>query len=146
MTDPVQLARSIVGGDIGVSVHTFSSGAISMDIRPADQSAVVSGHPGRREWGVSVGSSDEQAFAGYERVAATLDDALTAVREAFQAAGRRPAHLRQSQRVWGLRAVRIIAIALFAVNVVEAALPRAFPAWMRIEMATTALLVGRVRR
>ena len=53
-----------------------------------------------------------------------------------------------------LRAVMIIAGALFAVNVVEAALPHAFPAWMRIEMAVTALimalliglLTGRVRQ
>lgn len=53
-----------------------------------------------------------------------------------------------------LRAVMIIAIALFSVNVVEAALPHAFPAWMRIEMVATALmmaslvglLTGRIRR
>jgi hypothetical protein len=52
-----------------------------------------------------------------------------------------------------LRVVTVIAVAVFAVNVVEAALPR-FPGWMRIEMAVTAvlmvllagLLTGRVRR
>jgi hypothetical protein len=52
-----------------------------------------------------------------------------------------------------LRGVTIMAVALLAVNVVEAALPQ-FPGWMRIEMAVIAvlmallvgLLTGRVRR
>jgi len=41
-----------------------------------------------------------------------------------------------------LRAVAIIASVLLAVNVVEAALPHAFPGWMRIEMAVIALLMA----
>jgi hypothetical protein len=53
-----------------------------------------------------------------------------------------------------LRAVIIMAAAVLVVNVVEAALPHAFPGWMRIEMAVIAvlmallvgLLTGRVRR
>jgi hypothetical protein len=67
-----------------------------------------------------------------------------------------PLRMRAAQRRRGraLRAVRIITVALFTVNVVEAALPHVFPAWMRIEMAATALmmaslvglLAGRVRR
>jgi hypothetical protein len=52
-----------------------------------------------------------------------------------------------------LRGVTVMAVAVLAVNVVEAALPQ-FPGWMRIEMAVTAvlmallagLLTGRVRR
>lgn len=52
-----------------------------------------------------------------------------------------------------LRGVTVMAVAVFAVNVAEAALPQ-FPGWMRIEMAVTAvlmallagLLTGRVRR
>jgi hypothetical protein len=53
-----------------------------------------------------------------------------------------------------LRAVIIMAAVVFVVNVVEAALPHAFPGWMRIEMVVIAvlmallvgLLTGRVRR
>lgn len=53
-----------------------------------------------------------------------------------------------------LRAVTIMAVAVLLVNVVEAALPHAFPGWMRIEMVVIAvlmallagLLTGRVRR
>jgi hypothetical protein len=53
-----------------------------------------------------------------------------------------------------LRAVTIMAVAVLVVNVVEAALPHAFPGWMRIEMVVIAvlmallvgLLTGRVRR
>lgn len=41
-----------------------------------------------------------------------------------------------------LRAVAIIASVLLAVNVVEAALPHAFPGWMRIEMVVIALLMA----
>jgi hypothetical protein len=52
-----------------------------------------------------------------------------------------------------LRGVTIMAVAVLAVNAVEAALPQ-FPGWMRIEMAVIAvlmallagLLTGRVRR
>jgi len=52
-----------------------------------------------------------------------------------------------------LRGVTVMAVAVLAVNVVEAALPQ-FPGWMRIEMAVIAvlmallagLLTGRVRR
>lgn len=52
-----------------------------------------------------------------------------------------------------LRGMTIMAVAVLAVNVVEAALPQ-FPGWMRIEMAVIAvlmallvgLLTGRVRR
>ncbi len=91
MTDPVQLAHSIVGGDVDVKVYTFPSGAVSMDIRLGDQMAVVSGHPERQEWGISIESPDERAFTGYEGAAATLGEALTAVRDAFQADGGRPA-------------------------------------------------------
>jgi hypothetical protein len=43
-----------------------------------------------------------------------------------------------------LWAVAIIASALLAVNVVEAALPHAFPAWMRVEMAAVAALMAAV--
>jgi hypothetical protein len=65
-----------------------------------------------------------------------------------------PLRMRSARRGRSLRAVTIIAAALFAVNVVEAALPHAFPAWMRVDMAVTALLMallvglltGRVRR
>jgi hypothetical protein len=41
-----------------------------------------------------------------------------------------------------LRAVAIIASVLLAVNVVEAALPHAFPGWMRIEMVVIAALMA----
>jgi hypothetical protein len=41
-----------------------------------------------------------------------------------------------------LRAVAIIASVLLAVNVVEAALPHAFPGWMRIEMVAIAVLMA----
>ena len=41
-----------------------------------------------------------------------------------------------------LRAVAIIASVLLAVNVVEAALPHAFPGWMRIEMVVIAVLMA----
>jgi hypothetical protein len=41
-----------------------------------------------------------------------------------------------------LRAVAIIASVLLAVNVVEAALPHAFPGWMRVEMVVIALLMA----
>lgn len=40
-----------------------------------------------------------------------------------------------------MRAVGIIAGVLVAANVVEAALPDLFPAWMRTEMAVTAALM-----
>lgn len=55
-----------------------------------------------------------------------------------------PVRMRAAQRGSGraLRATMVIAVVLFAVNVVEAALPRAFPAWMRIEMAATALMMA----
>jgi len=55
-----------------------------------------------------------------------------------------PLRMRAAQQGRGraLRAVKIIAVALLAVNVVEAALPHAFPAWMRIEMTATALMMA----
>jgi hypothetical protein len=40
------------------------------------------------------------------------------------------------------RAVTIIASVLLVVNVVEAAIPRAFPAWQRVEMIVIALLMA----
>ncbi|MFF2959794.1 hypothetical protein ACFVT1_12915 [Streptomyces sp. NPDC057963] len=53
----------------------------------------------------------------------------------------------------GLRALTIIGCVLLVVNLVEAALPGAFPAWMRVEMLviaammlTLAILSIRVRR
>lgn len=52
-----------------------------------------------------------------------------------------------------LRAVGIIAVVVCAVNIVEAAVPGLFPAWMRVEMLAIALLmlvlallVHRIRR
>ncbi|GAB2481207.1 hypothetical protein [Jatrophihabitans fulvus] len=43
-----------------------------------------------------------------------------------------------------LRAVAIIATVLVVVNVVEAAIPGTFPAWMRIEMVGIAVLMAAV--
>lgn len=41
-----------------------------------------------------------------------------------------------------LRAVTVIALVLLVVNLVEAALPHAFPVWMRLEMVAVALLTA----
>jgi hypothetical protein len=41
-----------------------------------------------------------------------------------------------------VRAVAVIAGVLLAVNVVEAALPGAFPVWMRVEMVVVAVLMA----
>ncbi|MGH3167066.1 MAG: hypothetical protein ACRDN0_14405 [Trebonia sp.] len=41
-----------------------------------------------------------------------------------------------------LRAVVVMAVVVFLVNVVEAALPHAFPGWMRIEMVVIAVLMA----
>ncbi|WP_433274979.1 hypothetical protein ACQPZA_27025 [Pseudonocardia xinjiangensis] len=46
---------------------------------------------------------------------------------------------RRSRRA--LQAVAVIAGVLVAVNVVEAALPGVFPAWMRLEMVATAVVM-----
>lgn len=43
-------------------------------------------------------------------------------------------------RAW--RAVGVIAAVLLVVNVVEAALPGAFPVWMRVQMAVIAVLMA----
>lgn len=43
-----------------------------------------------------------------------------------------------------LRAVAIIATVLVVVNAVEAAIPDAFPAWMRVEMVGIAVLMAAV--
>ncbi|MFI7589534.1 hypothetical protein ACIB24_20910 [Spongisporangium articulatum] len=45
-------------------------------------------------------------------------------------------------RVAGLRAVGLIAAALFLVNVVEALLPGTFPGWMRLEMVGIAVMMA----
>lgn len=42
----------------------------------------------------------------------------------------------------GLKAVGIIAVVLLVVNVVEAALPHAFPVWMRVEMLAVAIVMA----
>ena len=47
-------------------------------------------------------------------------------------------------RAGALRAVGIIAVVLAAVNVVEAAVPHAFPVWMRVEMVGIAVLMGAI--
>lgn len=47
-------------------------------------------------------------------------------------------------RAGALRAVGIIAGVLAVVNVVEAALPDAFPGWMRVEMVGIAVLMGAI--
>lgn len=67
-----------------------------------------------------------------------------------------PLRMRAARRgsTRALRAVTVMAAAVLVVNVVEAALPHAFPGWMRIEMVVIAalmallvgLLTGRVRR
>lgn len=43
--------------------------------------------------------------------------------------------------VSGLRALTIIGVVLLVVNVVEAALPGVFPAWMRVEMVAIAVMM-----
>jgi hypothetical protein len=41
-----------------------------------------------------------------------------------------------------LRAVTVMAVAVMLANAAEAALPRAFPGWMRLEMGMTAVLMA----
>ncbi|ROO87650.1 hypothetical protein EDD29_5274 [Actinocorallia herbida] len=54
-----------------------------------------------------------------------------------------PVRLRsaRSGNTKAVRALGIIAAVLLVVNLVEAALPGVFPAWMRVEMAAIALLM-----
>jgi hypothetical protein len=55
-----------------------------------------------------------------------------------------PLRLRAARRgrADALRALAIIASALLVVNAVEAALPHAFPGWMRVEMVVIAVLMA----
>jgi hypothetical protein len=55
-----------------------------------------------------------------------------------------PLRLRSARKgnARGVRAVGIIAAVLLVVNVVEALLPGAFPAWMRVEMVLIAVLMA----
>lgn len=55
-----------------------------------------------------------------------------------------PLRMRAARRgsVRGLASVAVIAAVLVVVNVAEAALPGAFPGWMRIEMAAIAVLMA----
>jgi hypothetical protein len=55
-----------------------------------------------------------------------------------------PLRLRAARRGSGraLRAATIIAVVLLVVNLIEAALPHAFPAWMRLDMVVVALLMA----
>lgn len=57
-----------------------------------------------------------------------------------------PIRLRSAQRgsVGALRAVGLIAAALFLVNVIEALIPGFVPIWMRVEMIGVAVLMGLV--
>jgi hypothetical protein len=48
----------------------------------------------------------------------------------------------RSGKPGAVRAVGIVAAVLLVVNVVEAALPGAFPVWMRIEMVVIAVLMA----
>lgn len=57
-----------------------------------------------------------------------------------------PLRLRAAARgsVRALRAVGLVAAALFLVNVVEALIPGLFPGWMRVEMVGVAVLMAGV--
>ncbi|MFH8555935.1 MULTISPECIES: hypothetical protein [Streptomyces] len=48
----------------------------------------------------------------------------------------------KGSRTGGLRAVTVIGCVLLVVNLVEAVLPGAFPAWMRVEMLFIAAMMA----
>ncbi|MCX4749351.1 hypothetical protein OG455_28235 [Kitasatospora sp. NBC_01287] len=71
-------------GDVHTEVTEFPGGNVAIAVSGAAHSATIDGHPDTG-YGWTTDPGEDDGCTGHERIAATLDDALAAVRAAFTA-------------------------------------------------------------
>ncbi|MFE1272488.1 hypothetical protein [Streptomyces sp. NPDC058757] len=76
LSDIESLLESVTGGVADWTVHSFSSGAVSIDIRLEGRVAVVDGVPSLGEWGVSFDVPEHEGFTGHEHIFSTPEEVL----------------------------------------------------------------------